>query len=106
MPKITYVDYSGTARTVDVKSGVSVMEGALHNSVPGIDANCGGACACATCHVYVDERWLAKLPHSSDVEASMLEFTCDPQANSRLACQLLVSEELDGLIVTTPASQT
>jgi len=105
MPNITYVDYSGTARTVDVKSGMSVMEGALHNSVPGIEANCGGACACATCHVYVDERWLAKLPRSSDVETSMLEFTCDPQANSRLACQLLVSEELDGLIVTTPASQ-
>jgi 2Fe-2S ferredoxin len=105
MPKITYVDYSGTVRTVDVKSGMSVMEGALHNSVPGIDANCGGACACATCHVYIDERWLPKLAQPSDVEASMLEFASDSQANSRLACQLCVSEELDGLIVRTPASQ-
>lgn len=106
MPKITYVDYNGTPRTVDVQSGMSVMEGAVYNSVPGIDANCGGACACATCHVYVDEHWLPKLPQPSDVEASMLEFTCGPQANSRLACQLRVSEELDGLIVKTPASQS
>ena len=105
MPKITYVDCSGAERTVEVASGMSVMEGALRHSVPGIDANCGGACACATCHVYVDDHWLPKLPQPSDVEASMLEFTRDPRANSRLACQLKLSEELDGLVIRTPESQ-
>jgi 2Fe-2S ferredoxin len=105
MPKITYVDHNGIARTVEVKNGASVMEGAVHNSVPGIDADCGGACACATCHVYVDENWLSKLPERSELEASMVESACAVQANSRLSCQIRVSEELDGLIVTTPASQ-
>jgi 2Fe-2S ferredoxin len=105
MPKITYIDHSGKERSVEVPSGWSVMEGAIKNRVPGIDADCGGACACATCHVYVDPAWLPKLPPRHDMEQSMLDFAEDVRANSRLSCQIKVTQELDGLVVRTPKSQ-
>ena len=105
MPKITYIDSDGTSRDVDAKNGSSIMEAAVQNMIPGIDADCGGACACATCHVYVAEEWLAKLSPKDDMEDSMLDFAEDVQENSRLSCQLLISDELDGIVVTTPESQ-
>jgi 2Fe-2S ferredoxin len=105
MPKITYIEHNGTARTVEVPAGWSVMEGAVKNRVPGIDADCGGACACATCHVYVDPAWLAKLPQRQEMEEQMLDFAQDVKPNSRLSCQIKVSPALDGLIVRTPRTQ-
>lgn len=105
MPKIKYVEQSGSEREVEVPTGWSVMEGAVKNLVPGIDADCGGACACATCHVYVDAAWLAKLPPKSDMEETMLDFAQDVEPNSRLSCQIKVTLELDGLTVKTPNSQ-
>ena len=106
MPKITYIDNSGNRRTVDVSSGLSVMEGAIQNNIPGIDADCGGSMACATCHVYVQEKWLDKLNKIEDGEQDMLDMAFEPKKNSRLSCQILVSEEIDGLVVTTPEKQT
>lgn len=105
MPKITFIDSDGTSRDVDAKNGTSVMEAAVQNMIPGIDADCGGACACATCHVYVAENWLKKLKAKDDMEDSMLDFAEDVEANSRLSCQILMSDELDGITVTTPESQ-
>jgi ferredoxin, 2Fe-2S len=105
MPKITYIEQNGTERTVEVPAGWSVMEGAVKNRVPGIDADCGGACACATCHVYVDPAWLAKLPQRQEMEEQMLDFAQDVKPNSRLSCQIKVSPALDGLIVQTPRTQ-
>ena len=105
MPKITYIDHSGKERTVDVPAGWTVMEGAVKNRVPGIDADCGGACACATCHVYVDPEWLPKLPARQDMEEQMLDFAIELKPNSRLSCQIKVSDALDGLIVRMPESQ-
>ena len=105
MPKITYIDVSGKERTVEVPAGWTVMEGAVKNRVPGIDADCGGACACATCHVFVDEAWVAKLPKKEDMEETMLDFAPDMAANSRLSCQIKVTPELDGLVVRMPKSQ-
>ena len=105
MAKITYIEHDGTEHTVEVKNGLSVMEGAIRNNVPGIDADCGGACACATCHVYVDEAWLSKTGSKSTMEESMLDFAEGVQDNSRLSCQIKVSDELDGLVVTMPESQ-
>ena len=105
MPKITYVEFDGTGHPVNVANGISVMEGAVKSSVPGIDADCGGACACATCHVYVDEQWLEKVGQPSAIETSMLEFAENVHANSRLSCQINVVSELDGLIVRMPESQ-
>ena len=105
MPKITYIDESGTKREVEVPAGWSVMEGAVKNLVPGIDADCGGACACATCHVYVDPPWLDKLPPKQEMEETMLDFGQDVRPNSRLSCQIKVTPELDGLVVRTPRSQ-
>jgi 2Fe-2S ferredoxin len=105
MAKITYIDHGGTERVVDVKPGMTVMEGAVKNMVPGIDADCGGACACATCHVYVSEDWLSKVGERSSMEESMLDFADDVRDNSRLSCQITVTDALDGLIVTTPRSQ-
>jgi len=105
MPKITYIDQKGAERTVDVPEGWSVMEGAVKNSVPGIDADCGGACACATCHVYVDQEWLTKLPPRDDMEETMLDFAQDVKPTSRLSCQIKVSAALDGMRVTTPKTQ-
>jgi len=105
MPKIKYIDDNGTERVVEVPVGWSVMEGAVKNLVPGIDADCGGACACATCHVYVDPAWAGKLPPKQDMEETMLDFAQEPRANSRLSCQIKVTPELDGLAVRTPKSQ-
>lgn len=105
MPKIRYVEYSGQEHDVDVPIGWSVMEGAVKNLVPGIDADCGGACACATCHVYVDPAWVSKLPPRSDMEETMLDFAQDLRPNSRLSCQIKVTGDLDGLVVKTPKSQ-
>ena len=105
MPKITYIENNGKERVVDVPAGWTVMEGAVKNRVPGIDADCGGACACATCHVYVDPHWLAKLPAKSDMEEAMLDFAPVTAPNSRLSCQLRVTPELDGLVVRMPFSQ-
>jgi 2Fe-2S ferredoxin len=105
MANITYVQHDGTEQTVDVKNGLSVMEGAIKNDIEGIDADCGGACACATCHVYVDEAWLDKLGRPNPMEGSMLDFAENREANSRLSCQIKVNDELDGLIVRLPESQ-
>ena len=107
MAKITYIEFNGTEHTVDVKPGLSVMEGAIRNNVPGIDADCGGACACATCHVYVDPAWLDRTgpPVPGSQEASMLSFAAEAEFNSRLSCQIAMREELDGLIVRMPQGQ-
>jgi 2Fe-2S ferredoxin len=105
MPKITFIDRAGTRRVVEAPVGLSVMEAAVRNAVPGIDADCGGACACATCHVQVDPAWRAKLPPKQEMEESMLDFAIGVTAYSRLSCQLTVTDDLDGLIVTTPDSQ-
>ena len=105
MAKITYVEHNGAEHVIDVKTGLSVMEGAVKNNVPGIDADCGGACACATCHVYVKDEWLAKTGSKSAMEESMLDFAEGVQENSRLSCQIKVTDALDGLVVNLPESQ-
>ena len=105
MPKITYIENSGNEKTVEVSNGLTVMEGAVQNDIPGIDADCGGGMACATCHVYVKEEWFDKLPKKEDGEEDMLDMAFEPKKNSRLSCQLIVSDELDGLIVITPSKQ-
>ena len=106
MPKITYIDQKGESKTIDVENGLTVMEGAIQNNIPGIDADCGGSMACATCHVYVEDSWLNKIPQAEDAENDMIDMAYNPKKNSRLSCQIIVSEELDGLIVTTPEKQT
>ncbi|MFN2426813.1 MAG: 2Fe-2S iron-sulfur cluster-binding protein [Candidatus Binatia bacterium] len=106
MPKVTFTDHGGSERTVDADCGESVMQAARRNDVPGIDADCGGNCACATCHVYVDDAWLARTGGRSETEESMLAFAPNVSDHSRLSCQILVTEELDGLRVTTPESQS
>ena len=106
MPKIKYIDCKGSSKTIEVDNGMTVMEGAVQNNISGIDADCGGSMACATCHVYVQENWLNKLPKAEEAEEDMIDMAYEPKKNSRLSCQLIVSEELDGLIVTTPAKQT
>jgi 2Fe-2S ferredoxin len=105
MAKITYIDAAGVARTVDGEVGSTVMETAIKNGVPGIEAECGGACACSTCHVYVDEAWREKTGEPSPMEEDMLDFAFDVKPNSRLSCQIKVTEALDGLVVTTPERQ-
>ena len=105
MAKITYIEFDGTEHTVEVRNGLTVMEGAIKNNVPGIDADCGGACACATCHVYVDEAWQGKTGEKSAMEESMLDFAENVQDNSRLSCQIKVSDDLDGLVVRMPEEQ-
>jgi len=105
MPKITFIDFGGTARTVDAVVGSTVMETAIKNGIPGIEAECGGACACATCHVYVEAAWREKTGEPSPMEEDMLEFGYDVRANSRLSCQIKVTEDLDGLVVRTPEKQ-
>ena len=105
MPKVVYIEFDGTSHDVDVKIGQSVMEGAVKNDVPGIDADCGGACACATCHVYVDEAWREKTGKASAMEESMLDFAQNVEPNSRLSCQIRVTDALDGLIVRLPEDQ-
>jgi ferredoxin, 2Fe-2S len=107
MPTVTYIEYNGTEHRVEVPVGLSVMRGAVNNGVPGIDADCGGECACATCHVYVDGAWLAKVgtPEPGSMEASMLSFAAVAQPNSRLSCQIAMRGELDGLVVRMPEGQ-
>ena len=105
MPKITYIDYNGKSETIEVSSGLSVMEGAIQNNINGIDADCGGSMACATCHVYVQEKWLNKLSKIEDAEQDMLDMAFEPKKNSRLSCQIIVSDELDGLVVNIPSKQ-
>lgn len=105
MAKITYVDFNGSKREVTVENGMNLMEGAVTNMVPGIDGDCGGACACATCHVHVDPAWLGKLPPMEDLEDMMLGLVDSRDANSRLSCQLKAAPELDGLILNTPQGQ-
>ena len=105
MAKIKYIEHDGREHDVEVKAGLSVMEGAIRNNVPGIDADCGGACACATCHVYVDDAWCEATGKPSAMEESMLDFAEEAEPNSRLSCQIRVSDALDGLIVRLPANQ-
>ena len=105
MAKITYIEFNGTAHEVDAKNGMTVMEGAIKNMIPGIDAECGGACACATCHVYIDEKWTAIVGKPEEMEEDMLDFGFDVRENSRLSCQITVSDELDGLVVRLPEQQ-
>ena len=106
MTKITYKDYQGNSKTIEVDNGLSVMEGAIQNEIPGIDADCGGAMACATCHVYVEENWFNKLPKAEASEIDMIDMAYEPKKNSRLSCQIIVSNELDGLEITTPEKQS
>ena len=105
MPKITYIDSTKNKNTIEVEKGLTVMEGAIQNNIPGIDADCGGSMACATCHVYVKEEWFNKLPKKEDGEEDMLDMAFEPKKNSRLSCQLIVSDELDGLTVSIPSKQ-
>ncbi len=105
MPKIKYIEHNGKEHEIEVPVGWSVMEGAVKNLVPGIDADCGGACACATCHVYVDPQWIGKLEGKQDMEETMLDFAQELQDTSRLSCQIKVTPELDGLVVRMPKSQ-
>ena len=105
MTKIKYIEFNGEEHEVDIQNGLTVMEGAIKNKIPGIDADCGGACACATCHVYVQKEWLSKLPSKEDTEEDMLDFAFEVKENSRLSCQLTVTDELDGLVVDLPEKQ-
>ena len=105
MANVTYIEHNGTRHEVAVDNGLSVMEGAVHHLVPGINADCGGACACATCHVFVDAAWREAVGGPSDMEAAMLEVVEDRNDSSRLSCQIKITDALDGLIVTLPASQ-
>ncbi len=105
MPRITYIEHNGTEHTVDVAVGLTVMEGAVQNNVPGIEADCGGACACSTCHAYVSPDWVEKLPAREDMEEDMLDFAYEPNARSRLTCQIQVTPEIDGLVLRIPEKQ-
>ena len=106
MAKITYIEHNGTEHVVEVANGLTVMEGARDNNIPGIEADCGGACACSTCHVYVDPAWVDKIPAKEDMEEDMLDFAYEPDpARSRLTCQLKVTDALDGLVVQMPEKQ-
>jgi 2Fe-2S ferredoxin len=105
MIKVTFIDASGASRAVEAQEGSTLMETALRNSIPGIEAECGGACACATCHVYVGPEWMELVGAPSQMEEDMLDFAADVRPNSRLSCQIRVAEALDGLVVTTPAKQ-
>ena len=106
MTKITYIEQNGNLKTIEVQNGLTVMEGAVQNDIPGIDADCGGGMACATCHVYVNEDWFQKLPQKDDGEEDMLDMAFEPKKNSRLSCQIIVSDELDGLVVNIPSKQS
>ena len=105
MPKITYIEHSGKSHTIEVANSLTVMEGAVQNDIPGIDADCGGGCACATCHVYVDEKWFGKLQKIESTELDMIDVAFEPGKFSRLSCQLIVTDELDGLVVKMPSKQ-
>jgi 2Fe-2S ferredoxin len=105
MVQITYIEHDGTKHEVDAQTGVSLMQTAIDNLVPGIDADCGGECSCATCHVMVGENWVEKVGNPGEMEEAMLDLNPERQSNSRLSCQVLLSEELDGLSVTMPEFQ-
>jgi len=104
--KVTYIEFNGTERTVDVTAGRTIMEGASRNMVPGIEAECGGSLQCSTCHIYVDPKWIEKIGFATGMEKDMLELAGDVRPNSRLACQIKLTEELNGIIVHTPEKQT
>jgi|TARA_B110000263_G_C14826870_1_gene293411 2Fe-2S ferredoxin len=106
MAKITYIESNNKSHTVDVPTGLSVMEGAIRSNIPGIDADCGGSMACATCHIYVKEKWFDKLPKKEEGEEDMLDMAYSPNEFSRLSCQVIVSDELDGLVVSLPEKQS
>ena len=106
MPKITYITHDKQSHTVEVQNGLTVMEGAVQNNIPGIDADCGGGMACATCHVYVKEDWFDKINKKNEGEDDMLDQAYEPKKNSRLSCQIIVSDDLDGLVVDMPEKQT
>ena len=106
MPKIIYNTHDNKTHSIEVQNGLTVMEGAVQNDIPGIDADCGGGMACATCHVYVNEDWMDKLPPKDDGEEDMLDMAFEPKKNSRLSCQIIVSDELDGLVVNIPSKQS
>ncbi len=105
MAKITYIEHDGQKHEIEVANGLTVMEGAVQNDIPGIDADCGGSMACATCHVYVKEDWFPKLPNKETGEDDMLDQAYEPKANSRLSCQIIVSDELNGLVIHLPEKQ-
>ena len=105
MVKITYIEHTNKKHIVEVSDGMSVMEGAVQNNIPGIDADCGGGCACATCHVYVDEKWFSKLVKKESAEEDMLDMAYEPKKFSRLSCQITVEDNLDGLVVKMPSKQ-
>ena len=106
MAKITYIEHSGKSHTIQVQNGLTVMEGAVQNNIPGIDADCGGSMACATCHVYVKEDWFDKINKKNEGEDDMLDQAYEPKKNSRLSCQIIVSDDLDGLVLDMPEKQT
>ena len=105
MAKITFIEFNGTPHEVEASNGMSVMESAVKNMVPGIDADCGGACACATCHVYVEPDWLDAVGERNEMEEDMLDFAFDVRDNSRLSCQIKVGDKLDGLVVEVAEKQ-
>ena len=105
MPKITYIEHNGKSHVVEVANGLTVMEGAVQNNIPGIDADCGGSCSCATCHVYVNEKWYGKLVKKESAEEDMLDMAYEPKKFSRLSCQIIVEDKLDGLVVKMPSKQ-
>ncbi len=105
MTKITYIEFNGKSHSIDIENGLSVMEGAVQNNIPGIDADCGGGMSCATCHVYVNDDWFDLLDKKTDGEEDMLDQAYEPKKNSRLSCQITVSQKLDGLIVKLPEKQ-
>ena len=105
MPKIIYIEHNGKSHVVEVPNGLSVMEGAVQNNIPGIDADCGGSCACATCHVYVDEKWFSKLPNKENAEEDMLDMAFEPNKFSRLGCQITITDDLNEMVVKMPSKQ-
>ena len=105
MPKINYIEHNGKSHTIEVANGLTIMEGAVQNNIPGIDADCGGSCACATCHIYINEEWFSKLPKSEEAEQDMLDVAYEPKKYSRLGCQITVTDELDGIVVKMPLKQ-
>ena len=105
MAKITYIEHIGKSHVIDVSDGLSIMEGAVENNIPGITADCGGACACATCHVYVDEKWFDKLKKKDEAEQDMLDMAFEPNKFSRLSCQISVSDKLEGMVLKIPSKQ-
>ena len=105
MPKVTYIEYNGKEHEIEVEKGLSIMEGAIQNGIPGIDGDCGGACVCATCHVYVKEEWLDKLVDQNESEKDMLDFAFETKSNSRLSCQLMLDDKHNGIVVNLPEKQ-